>query len=296
MELSYKEEVGVGVIVIAGLIAFTLGMFWLTGRSISSSNVEAKVFFSDVRGLKEGDPVLVSGVKKGRVGKVDLRRVGHVTVTLELARDVRPHKNASATVAAADFLGAKYVDYAPGSDPDLWPLDREIQGASERQFTDVASQAATSANELIGNAKLLVTKNLGDDIHNTLVATQRGMNALTRATNGPLVKQTNETLAEVRRVMARLDTVLGSSSSAEVTGKRIDTLTTNLAALTTNLAHATASLDTLLGKMARGEGSLGKLATDTLLYKNLNETLAALTALLTDLKERPGRYLTVKVF
>ena len=33
MELSYKEEVSVGVMVIAGLVVFTIGMFWLTGRS-----------------------------------------------------------------------------------------------------------------------------------------------------------------------------------------------------------------------------------------------------------------------
>jgi len=38
------------------------------------------------------------------------------------------------------------------------------------------------------------------------------------------------------------------------------------------------------------------MVTDTLLYKNLNATLNALSSLLTDLKERPGRYLTVKVF
>jgi len=48
--------------------------------------------------------------------------------------------------------------------------------------------------------------------------------------------------------------------------------------------------------MDRGEGTLGKMASDTLLYRNLNETLTSLTALMTDLRERPGRYLTVKVF
>ncbi len=48
--------------------------------------------------------------------------------------------------------------------------------------------------------------------------------------------------------------------------------------------------------MTQGEGTLGRMATDTMLYKNLTSTLAALTSLLTDLKERPGRYLTVKVF
>ena len=75
MELSYKEEVGVGAMVILGLIAFTVGMFWLTGRSITSKGVSVPVVFKNISGLKEGDPVRVSGVKKGRVGQVRLERV-----------------------------------------------------------------------------------------------------------------------------------------------------------------------------------------------------------------------------
>ena len=48
--------------------------------------------------------------------------------------------------------------------------------------------------------------------------------------------------------------------------------------------------------MEKGEGTLGKMATDTMLYRNLNETLTSLSALLKDLRERPGRYINVKVF
>ena len=60
--------------------------------------------------------------------------------------------------------------------------------------------------------------------------------------------------------------------------------------------QALVHLDTLLGGANQGKGTLGKMAHDTTLYVKLNETLTALTALLNDLRERPGRYLTVKVF
>jgi phospholipid/cholesterol/gamma-HCH transport system substrate-binding protein len=55
-------------------------------------------------------------------------------------------------------------------------------------------------------------------------------------------------------------------------------------------------LNQLVTKINRGDGTLGKLATDTLLYGDIHKTLDALTNLLNDLRERPGRYLTVKVF
>ena len=117
MELSYKEEVSVGVMVIAGLVVFTIGMFWLTGRSFTSSGVTVRAEFANVKGLKEGDPVRVSGVKKGRVQQVQLQRVGRVTVTLQLSPDVRPHRDATATVAAGDGSGTSAMLSTPVTSP-----------------------------------------------------------------------------------------------------------------------------------------------------------------------------------
>ncbi len=296
MDITYKQEVRVGLLVVVGFVVFTGFMFWLTGRSLVSKTVPVSVVFKNVSGLKEGDPVRVSGVKKGRVGPVRLQRVGHVGVTLQLDPEVRPHKDARATVASADFLGAKYVDYDPGVSDTLLARGEPIQGLTEEQFADVAQGAAKSAQELIANVnKGLNPGQLASDIHATLIATQRGMDALTKATNGPVIQQTQATLAALERVMARLDTLLGNANVAN-SGKRLDTLSTNLTQLTRSLSDATGSLKGLLDKMDKGEGTLGKMATDTLLYKNLNATLKSLSELLTDLKERPGRYLTVKVF
>ena len=296
MDITYKQEVRVGLLVVVGFVVFTGFMFWLTGRSLVSKSVPVSVVFKNVSGLKEGDPVRVSGVKKGRVGRVRLQRVGHVTVTLQLDPEVRPHKDARATVASADFLGAKYVDYDPGLNDTLLAAGEAIQGLTEEQFADVAQGAAKSAQELIASVnKGLNPGQLASDIHATLIATQRGMEALTKATNGPVIQQTQATLASLERVMSHLDTLLGAANPAQ-TGKRLDTLSTNLTQLTSRLADATGSLKGLLDKMDKGEGTLGKMATDTLLYKNLNATLKSLSELLTDLKERPGRYLTVKVF
>jgi phospholipid/cholesterol/gamma-HCH transport system substrate-binding protein len=95
--------------------------------------------------------------------------------------------------------------------------------------------------------------------------------------------------------MARLDTLLGNAN-VRTTGLRVDTLTANLQKLTGQLAQSTETLNQLMTKINRGEGTLGKLASDTVLYGDIHKTLDALTALLNDLRERPGRYLTVKVF
>jgi phospholipid/cholesterol/gamma-HCH transport system substrate-binding protein len=298
MDLTYKQEVGVGALVLAGLTLFVLGLFWFSGRSIRHRGVYAHVVFTNVAGLKEGDPVLISGVKVGRVSKVQLERVGRVDVTLELSGDplVRPRTSAHAAVAALDFFGAKTIDYSPGSEEDPFlPATSFIVGTKTEDIQDIASGIATRANELIGNATGLVSQQLATDIHNTLIATQRGMTALTVASQGPLVKQSTATLAELQKVMSRIDTLLGNANVKQA-GLRIDTLTANLQQLTGQLAQSTGTLNQLLSKVNRGEGTLGKLATDTLLYGDIHRTLDALQQLLNDLRERPGRYLTVKIF
>src|SRR5256712_8534965 len=151
MDLTYKQEVTVGALVLVGFLVFTAFMFWLTGRSIVSKAVPVQVEFANVQGLKEGDPVRVSGVKKGRVGPVRLERVGRVTVTLQLDPQVQPHKDATATVAAADFLGAEYVDYNPGINATLLPVGGHIKGATEEQVADGAQRAGTRPNQPIAD-------------------------------------------------------------------------------------------------------------------------------------------------
>lgn len=287
MDLTYKQEVGVGALVLIGAAVFLAGMFWLTGRSVRTSGTAVDVVFISVAGLKQGDAVLVSGVKKGRVGEVRLERVGRVIVTLEVETAVQPRIDASATVASLDFFGAKVINYNPGVREELLPEGRQITGSNEAAISDVAGGVATRANELLNNVNEIVTERLGNDIHNTLIATQRAMNVLAGAPNQPFIQQTTRTLAATERVMARVDSLLGSAT----TTKRMDSLSANLAMLTRHLGGTTMQLDTLLTRMNRGEGSLGRLAADSSMYVALRNLSVSLTALLTDLKEHPDKYI-----
>ena len=286
MDLTYKQEVGVGAFVLVGVAVFLVGMFWLTGRSLRTSGIAVDVMFESVAGLKQGDPVLVSGVKKGRVARVALERVKSVRVTMEIQRDVAPHIDASAAVAAMDLFGAKFIDYNPGSRDEMLAKGRVITGSNQPDITDVAQGVANRANELMENAANIVSDRLGEDIHNTLMMTQRAMSTLANAPEGPFVKQTTRTLQATERVMQRVDSMLGSG-----TGRNIDSISTNLARLTNHLSHTTAALDTLLTRINRGEGTFGKMSADTTIYHDLHSLSISLTALLTDLKEHPDKYM-----
>jgi phospholipid/cholesterol/gamma-HCH transport system substrate-binding protein len=286
MDLTYKQEVGVGAMVLVGVAVLLAGLFWLTGKSLGTSGIKVDVMFESVAGLKQGDPVLVSGVKQGRVARVHLERVKSVRVTLDLSRDVAPRIDASAAVVALDLFGAKFVDYNPGSREEMLAEGRVLTGSNAPDIADVAQGVATRANELMENAANIVSDRLGEDIHNTLVVTQRAMNTLSNMPEGPFIAQTTRTLQATERVMQRVDSMLGSG-----TGANIDSISKNLATLTNHLTHTTAQLDTLLSRINRGHGTLGRMAADTAMYANLRDLSAALTALLKDLQEHPDKYM-----
>ena len=75
MDLYYKQEISVGVLIIAGIATFFLGLSWLTGQSLRGGRIEVPVRFSSVGGLSEGDPVHLSGVRVGRVSAVELEDI-----------------------------------------------------------------------------------------------------------------------------------------------------------------------------------------------------------------------------
>ncbi|NIP81886.1 MAG: hypothetical protein GWM90_22785 [Gemmatimonadetes bacterium] len=56
------------------------------------------------------------------------------------------------------------------------------------------------------------------------------------------------------------------------------------------------SLASVLGKIDRGEGTLGLLVNDTSLYGEMSATLREMRALTADIRENPKKYVTVEIF
>ena len=52
----------------------------------------------------------------------------------------------------------------------------------------------------------------------------------------------------------------------------------------------------VMGKIDDGQGTIGLLVNDTSLYYTLQTTVREMGALVTDIRERPTRYFTIRVF
>ncbi|HLB38642.1 MAG TPA: MlaD family protein [Gemmatimonadales bacterium] len=296
MDLAYKQELKVGLLVIVALAVFTLGLMWLSGRTLGpSGNVVVPVRFTNVSGIRPGDPVQTSGVRVGRVANVVLQGVGDVMVYLEVNRAQRPHVDAQAMVASADFFGAKFVDYVPGSSPELLRAGQVITGTRAVEVMESAANLTTRASDALAGVQTLLSQQTAEDIHRTLVAVERTLNVVSRIGEGPTISQTQQTLASVQRLAIRLDSTFARPDLGKSLDQ-MDEVAQGLREMTEGLSSVTNALGSILEKVDRGEGLIGKAVSDSTLHGDLHEVLMSLRKLLDDVRERPGRYVNVKVF
>ncbi len=296
MELSYKREAAVGAVIIAAIILFVIGTTWLSGRSVGGRTKDFwKVQFRDAGNLKTSSPVRISGVPIGRVEHIELIDVGKVLVFISLPERITPKVDATAKVVAVGFVGDAAVEFNPGDAPVPLSRDRVVIGSQSPGLADKAQELGDRADSILLGAQEIVNRRTAEQLRSTLTAleatlraTQRTMQVYGDSTHGPTAELTR-TMASFRQLSTRLDSTLGNPALAR-TLRRTDTLTGNLSAMT-------ARLDTLLAAVNRGQGTLGKFATDSGLYYDMRDLSQSMKALLDELKKNPGKVgVTVKLF
>ena len=73
-------------------------------------------------------------------------------------------------------------------------------------------------------------------------------------------------------------------------------ITENTARLAANIDSTNAQLQGLLNQARRGNGTVGKLLSDTLLYSDVHRTLAQMDSLLADIRKNPKKYINLRIF
>lgn len=295
MDLYYKEEIKVGVLVIVAVAIFFGGLMWLTGRTFTTGRIDVLAEFNDIGSLQAGDPVQISGYMVGVVSRVRLEEEGRVLLTLEVDGRFRPKADASAAIRALDFLGAKYVEYSPGSAAGYLPEGEYIDGAGSVDMAELAGGLTDEAAEVMLGAQRMVSEQMTADVRATLAAVREALNVVTRVGEGPLVEDARGTFRNLEQVAGRLDTTLANPAIDESLSQ-LDELTENVTEMTQGLAGATMALSAMLNRMSDSTGTLGKLMADSTIHNDVHEVLVSLRKLLDDMRESPGRYTFVSVF
>jgi phospholipid/cholesterol/gamma-HCH transport system substrate-binding protein len=294
MDLRYSREVIVGAIVTVAVLVFIFGTMWLSGRSVSSSNL-VRIQFANVSGLKRASPVRVSGVNVGKVERIEFVDVGKVVVTASLPPKIRPRVDAEGKIVSVTLVGDYAVDFDPGRSSEFLQPGKLILGTQDLGLSGRAMELSDRADSVLIGAQAIVNQKTADQLRSTLTAlegtlkaTQRTMQVYGDSTRGPTAELTR-TMASFRQLSTRLDSTLANPALNRAL-TRTDTLTGNLAAMT-------ARLDSTLAGINRGQGTLGKFATDSGLYYDMRDVSKSLKELLDEIKKNPGKVgVTVKLF
>ena len=254
--------------------------------------------FDSVVGLDDKAAVRVAGVRVGRVDGIRLER-RKARVTLLIDRKLVLTHGAEAEVANQGLLGDKFIELSPGPE-GAPPL---AEGEVLPGYTPISFDQAMAKIESIGNT---IESALGGGggangggigkLVESLQQTSDELRALiaeNRASLGGTVRNFERFSAgladDLPRISEKLDRLLGDVDAvvAENRGNLSDTME-NVKQITSTLQRSVDNLNSITGKIASGEGTIGKLVNSDQAHEELLNALGSVEKGVTTLSDTLG--------
>jgi len=334
--VTRQKELLAGSVVLLGIVVAVVGTFWLQGRRFGNTQTEVHVLMEDVGQLSVGNGVKSRGVPIGRVGtivvdgpavRIQLLLDGDLILDDESVVVIAPVSLfgdwQAEIVTRSRFPSYDYYDVPPDARfrdgirvlggymlPDLSRLtavaDEVAQNVAsltyrfDRAFgeetADHITQAIENMEEFTATLRRLADEQsvqflgIAEDVQNatseiaTVLATACG--SLERIDALLASGDLDSILVNTRDITAELSGVSGDISSASQSLSR-----------TLTLADSTfLVMNRITTRLERGEGSLGRIISDTLLAARTEILLEEFNALIEDFRANPGKYVRLSIF
>lgn len=288
-----KKEIKIGITGVVALIIMYLGINFLKGMSLFSSNDTYYIKFSNAKGLSKSSTVYADGYNVGIVSNIiyDFDNPGQVLVEISTTKDLRIPKGSTASLDEA-MLGGCTLNMLMANNPrEAYQPGDTIIGSDEQGLMAKAASMVPQLEQVVSKV-------------DTLVAT---LNTLLANPNLPLIIQNAELITEnLNQSTQQLNTLLGKdipqmTSTFNKAGENVVTLTDNmnkldLQATLANVNNTISNVNQMMDEIQNPNGTLGKMMKDPSLYNSLNHTVQSADSLVTDLKAHPKRYVHFSVF
>jgi len=297
--LSRTREIQVGVTVLVALGITLWGVTWLKQLSLARRVRVWHVTFPQTGGLSTSDEVQVNGLRKGNVQSVALVR-DHVSVDLALASDIALTTDCRVAVRNVGMMGEKVIAVDLHASGTPYAATDTIPGIYEKGIPEVMAGVGGTIDAISELATQL--KALADalDKNGNLTQTLTNLHDTSEELKAAVVENRAQLRLTIANFNASSRTVKSLTTDREAElRKALDSFERSAAGLerlTLRLDSLRATLQSVSGKVDRGDGSLGKLVNDPRLYDEARQTVTELKALLADIKANPKKYVQVKVF
>jgi len=308
-------EAKVGIFVLIGIILLVYMSLRVGGIQFGrAEGYEVYIRFESAAGLDNDASVRVAGVEIGRVKGIVLQN-NKAKVVLRINPDVKIGKDFTAVLKTKGLLGERYVELIPGS-PNAPSLEAGGEITRVTTYTDldklisILSDAATDIKKV---SESLSSALGGREGQATLKNIVTNIEEITERLNN-VVKRNDEKFARIVNNFELFSKIL-KEQGPEITGG-LKAVADNLNQLIAenkeplrdgidNLRTATAKLGetmetinrlaknvepkiddsvetikSIVNKVDKGEGTLGKLVNDTTIHDSFNKTLTGINSYL----------------
>jgi phospholipid/cholesterol/gamma-HCH transport system substrate-binding protein len=237
-----RTEVMVGTFVIFGFILLSLVVLFVSGVYLIRPGYRLNVVFKYVSILDKGAPVRLAGVRIGEVTRVNLledKGTGQMQVQLELfiAKGSEIRENYSFSVRGTHILSEPHIEITPqpGNRPYLKDgmTVNGVDPVPVEELVDRANQIATHLEAILGKLRAGV-----EDKENE--------------------RAIRDTIQNLAALSGTLNKILTASETDTVESLK-------------HLNASAQSLEAILAKIEKGEGTVGKLMTEEELYQEMRE-------------------------
>jgi phospholipid/cholesterol/gamma-HCH transport system substrate-binding protein len=297
-----ENEFAVGLVVIAALTVILIGAVWLSGARLSGGETVYTARFRTVGGLGVGNPVVLRGVRVGRVEAIRLASGNWVEADLKVYRGVALPEQPAAIAASASLFGEWAVTLiasvpAP-ADPNVRVALDEARavGAGKwpgatlpdiGQLTAQASRIATDIAAVANRVQTAFDSQAVVDLRRSIRDFGQVADRLVEVTNSQadVIGAVGTNLRKGSDVMVRaaadLEATLGRVDSATNQGQ-LATILNNTAATAVDLRAASSDFRQFVGAANKHQVSLVRIleSADSVMTRiaNRSGTLGLLVA------------------
>jgi phospholipid/cholesterol/gamma-HCH transport system substrate-binding protein len=294
------RELWAGALVILGVVAIFTALFTLTDAALFRGRYIVSTLVSHAGGIRKGDPVQEKGVNIGRVMQFKITPEG-VVINLEIEGEYPIPKDSTVEIRSSGLLGGMFANVVPGTATEFARQGDRLPGSISAGAFEQVDALAGSATKAVERMQSLLSDETIDNVHQISGNTRQ------------LILELHATLKDERADLLALTKSLRKSAEGlepVTTGpdlqqaiKRMNALTERLDGVVTTFDKSSKSLEVVMARVERGEGSLGKLTKDDQLYVNAAEAVASLnkaadelSQLTADIRKQPKKYLKFSVF
>ncbi|MEX2155350.1 MAG: MlaD family protein [Gemmatimonadales bacterium] len=292
--MKRENEFAVGLVVIAALAVVVAGALWLSGAHLGKSEAVYSARFRTVGGLGVGSPVVLRGVRVGRIEAIRLAPGNWVEADLKIYAGVTPPEKPAVIAASASLFGewaATLISSEPApNDPNIRQALAEASAAGGGkwpgatlpdigQLTAQASRIATDIATVSARIQTAFDSTAVEDLRRSIRDFGQIADRLVRVTNeqADVIGNVGANLSKGSDVLARaasdLQATLGRVDSATNQGQ-LATILNNTAATSTDLRSASQDFRELMGAAHKNQESLVRVlvAADTVLSRIANRS------------------------